>query len=205
MAFDLAQILTITSMTALSYASTNVDNLLLGVVLLGANRDQQGPIKLGMVSAAVAVMLLCAIGLVVRHTVDAGLVGYLGLLPIALGLRHLWLGFVGGNATYGETTSFAGRGAVAIWLGTAALMMANSGDTVALFLPLLADTRPAVFPLVALAYLGTAIAWALLAWALASRPWVARTMDRYGARLLPWVMIGVGLYILANTATDNLA
>jgi len=205
MDFDIAQVVTIIGMTALSYVSTNLDNLLLGVILLGANPGRQWPIKLGMVTSAAAVLLLCALGLVVRHTVDAGLVGYLGLLPIALGLHHLLKRSSISEENTAATRAFGNRDAMAVWVGSTALMVANSGDTIALFLPLLADTRPAVFPLVGVAYLVTALVWVLLAWALASRPWIAKTMDRHGSAVLPWVMIGVGIYILANTATDNLA
>ena len=204
MVLDPVQAMTIGAMTAASYASTNVDNLLLAVLLLGANRDQQWAIKLGVVTAALAVMLLCAAGLVVRNTVDAGLVGYLGLLPIALGLRHLLSGGSGGQGEALDQSRLTAPNARTAWLSTTALMLANSGDTIALFLPLLAETRAAVLPLVAGSYLVTAALWALLAWGLASRPWVARSLDRHGNRLLPWIMIGVGIYILANTATDSL-
>ena len=205
MAFDPVQALTIAFMTAASYASTNVDNLLLAVLLLGANREQQWAIKLGVVTAAIAVMLLCAIGLVIRHTVDAGLGGYLGLVPIALGLRHLFVNSTNATPGASDQSRLSAPDARTAWLSATVLMIANSGDTIALFLPLLAESRAAVLPLVAGSYVVTAIAWALLAWGLASRPWIARAMDRYGARLLPWVMIGVGIYILVNTASDNLA
>ncbi len=205
MAFDLMQTATIALMTAVSYASTNVDNLLLAVLLLGANRDQQWAVKLGVVTAAVAVMLVCAAGLVVRYTLDAGLVGYLGLLPIVLAVRHL----LSGSGELPEESTGASRLAApdarSAWLTTTALMVANSGDTIALFLPLLAETKAAVLPLVAGSYVITAVLWAMLAWGLASRPWVARAMDRYGNKLLPWIMIGVGIYILTNTATDSMA
>ena len=204
MIFDPVQAATIGVMTAVSYASTNVDNLLLAVLLLGANRNQQWAIKLGVFTAAVAVMLLCAAGLMVRYTVDAGVVGYLGLLPIALGLRHLLASGRGGQGEPHNQSRLTAPDARSAWLSATALMVANSGDTIALFLPLLAETRTAVLPLVALSYLVTAVLWALLAWGLASRPWIARSLDRHGNRLLPWIMIGVGIYILSNTATDSL-
>ena len=205
MVLDPAQALIIAAMTALSYASTNVDNLLLAVLLLGANRQQQWAIKLGVVTAAVLVLLLCAIGLVVQHTLDAGLVGYLGLVPIALGIRHLLSNRARAPGTAHEHSHLSAPDARTAWLSATALMIANSGDTVALFLPLLAETRAETLPAIAGSYVVTAVVWALLAWGLASRPWIARSMDRYGDRLLPWIMIGVGVYILLNTATDNLA
>jgi cadmium resistance protein CadD (predicted permease) len=204
MALDPAQAATIVTVTVISYASTNLDNLLLAVLLMGANRDHRGAIQLGVVSAAVVVMLLCALGLVIRHTVDAGLVGYLGLVPVALGIRYLLASRDTGQGQPFQPGS-AAPDARAAWLTTTTVMAANSGDTIALFLPLLADTSPDVFPLVAISYVITALVWALLAWGLASRPWIARNMEKHGAKFLPWIMIGVGIYILANTATDSIA
>ena len=167
MDIDLLQTATIALVTVVSYASTNVDNLLLAVLLLGANPGQQWAVKLGVVSAAVVVMLLCAVGLLLRYTLDAGMVGYLGLLPIALGLHHLLRGAGEGGAAAAGESPLAAPDARSAWLSTTALMVANSGDTIALFLPLLAEARAAVLPLVAGSYVVTAALWALLAWGLA--------------------------------------
>lgn len=32
--------------------------------------------------------------------------------------------------------------------------------------------------------------------------WLSERVERVGPRLVPWVMIGVGLYVLTNSTTD---
>ena len=88
---------------------------------------------------------------------------------------------------------------------TATLLFANSGDTLAILLPLLVESNRASAVVIAISFLGCAVLWALLARALANQPALVRRLQRGGERLMPWVMIAVGIYILLNTATDSIA
>lgn len=203
MALPLYEILTIAAATAVSYAATNLDNLMVAVLLLGGNRSQPIAVVAGVITAGIIVLTVCALGVFLRTMVDDRLIGYLGLLPIALGFRELLRRK--SAAAEPAVASPAGEGAISVWLGATALLLANSADTIAVFLPLLAESKADVLPLAAVSFVGTAAVWGMLAWALASRPWLAEGLERHGSRLLPWVMIGIGVYILLDTATDSLS
>ena len=67
-----------------------------------------------------------------------------------------------------------GGGAVSIWLGTSTLLFANSGDTLAILLPLLMESsRPAAL-VVAVTFLVCALLWAILARVLSRQPVLVR-------------------------------
>jgi cadmium resistance protein CadD (predicted permease) len=90
MPIELTNIAAIGLMTVVSFVFTNLDNLILGVVSLGARPEKPLPVQWGMVSAAVLVLLVLLLALAIGQNIDAGLLGYLGLAPIGIGLYSLF-------------------------------------------------------------------------------------------------------------------
>ena len=45
--------------------------------------------------------------------------------------------------------------------------------------------------------------WKEMAWRVADQPQLAHRIETFGERLVPWIMIQVGIYILLDTATDT--
>lgn len=201
----LPDLVAIALVTGVSFVFTNLDNLILAVITLGAGQDRTWPVFAAMISASLMVLVVSGIAVAIGSAVDAGLLGYLGIAPIGIGLYTLF--YAGRNPPIpAEEASAVGQGnAVAIWLGTAVLLFANSGDTLAILLPLLVESNRASAVVVALSFLGCSVLWALLARALASQPLLVGRLQRGGERFMPWVMIVVGIYILLNTGTDSIA
>ncbi len=197
-------ILAICLLTIVSFVFTNLDNLILGVISLGSRPEKPLPIQLGMVTAALLVLLVSAIALAVGRTIDAGLLGYLGLAPIGIGLYTLFYAGRLQPVTGDEARPMKSHSSVGIWLGTSTLLFANSGDTLAILLPLLVESNAGSALAVALTFMGCAVSWAVLARALARQPLLVRKLQDRGERFVPWIMIAVGAYILLDTGTDSL-
>ena len=180
---------------AVTLTLTNLDNLAI-LVTLGLTSGRRAALSGFLVAQAVVLgaALLLAEG--VEASV-AGWAGYLGLVPLALGLWGVRAQWVAGQPDAGpqvvKTTAFA---ALLLFLGL-------STDSLAALAPLFADTQPRLRLFV---LLGAALAVAVLGLAgvLMSRGarkegvWLAR-IERLG----PYAMIAVGLYVLANTGTDT--
>ena len=205
MELDTTSLLTIAGLVGSSFIATNLDNLLLLVVLQGANRRRRTLVLVGYLTSAVLVVLVSAIGVMIGEILDAGLVGYLGLVPLLLGCRMLYLAWMSEHDTQEEVETMSSETAAGLWLGTTGLMMGNSGDSIAVLLPLLADTNKAGEWLIVVIYLAVALLWAALAGLISGQRHLALRLELGGEKIVPWIMIGVGLYILLDTATDNLA
>jgi cadmium resistance protein CadD (predicted permease) len=199
-----AELLTVSSLTLGSFVATNLDNLLILVMLQGST-GRSGPLLAGFLAAHIVVMLVSMLGLVVGAWLDAGLVGYLGVFPLVLGLTGLWRQFGKADGAEDVPDHLAGRSGWQLFAGTCLLMLGNSGDSLALLLPLLADTQAALLPPMLLLWLLAALGWACLVRAIGANRQLARTLEQQGQRVLPWVMIIVGIYILLDTATDTLS
>ena len=83
-------------------------------------------------------------------------------------------------------------------------MSSNSGDSVAIFFPLLAESGRDALLWIVSAFLLCALLWSALAWRIADQPRIARRIEQVGEKLVPWIMIGMGVYILLDTGTDTL-
>lgn len=174
--------------------STNLDNLavLLGLLLV---MDKTRAIA----GFACAQILMLVLSMVVAIGVNRNgvpfWIGYLGVVPLVLGLRGIWQQFSGTGASEMGTKSAV--------TSVVTLFLSLSIDSFAVMTPLLADSTLG-FRWAALIGAGLAATGLVLlaSWgaphAQSLGPRVAR-MDR----IAPYIMVCVGLYILINSPTDG--
>ncbi len=179
----------------IAMVSTNLDNLavLLGLMLV---MDHKRAVAGFAMAQAIVLSLVFAVAIGVSQSGLPGWIGYLGLIPLALGLRGIWQQFSGA-----ERQADGPKGAVT---SVVTLFLSLSVDSFAVMTPLLADSAP-VFRLVAL--IGAICAAVLLASVAAWGAPYAQNLGPRVARLdriAPYIMVCVGLYILLNSPTDVL-
>lgn len=187
------------AVSAVAYVSTNIDNLLMLSALLAMSAARPLPVVAGFLLATLMVILAALLIARLGDLVDTRYVGLLGLIPIALGLRGL-LALLRKNAG----TAAPQDTSPGMWR-TAALILPMSGDSVAVYVPLLADTRPGLDAVTSVTLLVSAVVLAGAARVLLSHPALGSRVGWLGARLMPWLMIGVGIYVLADTPSDVFA
>ena len=181
-----------------AFASTNTDNLLLIAVLLGRKAQRPSAVLIGYVGAVVTI---AALGLAAARLADAvpsGVLGYLGIVPLSMGLVRLQRSLRGGGSSSEGSARPTGVGALAV----AAVMLSNGSDTLAVLLPLFAETpEPLTYVLAATVVVATFIWFALARW-VAGHAWVAARLESVERWLVPLVLIGLGVYIMMDTGTD---
>jgi cadmium resistance protein CadD (predicted permease) len=187
-----------------SFVATNLDNLVLLVVMLGANEQSRAAVILGFLASAICVLCLSAIGAVIGANLDPGLIGYMGLAPLLMGVYLLYKIFRGDKPGHASKDDSSPGGQASGLLGSFLLMSSNSGDSVAIFFPLLAESGRDALLWIVSAFLLCALLWSALAWRIADQPRIARRIEQVGEKLVPWIMIGMGVYILLDTGTDTL-
>lgn len=189
--------LTIAGSAFAAQVLTSLDNMALLAVLVVANG------RMRVISGYLlsqAVVLLAALGFGGgADLLSQGRIGWLGLVPLLLGLRGVWLQYCA--AGVGETRQSAVERHV---LGYAVVFLAMSFDSFSVIAPLLADSRSAYRTWI-LAGAGLAVAGVAAGAGMMSRTrgassgWLMR-LERLG----PVVMMLAGLYVLWNSATDQI-
>ena len=189
--------MTILILVASSFFATNVDNLLLLVGWMLGGRTSMGRLAAAYAITVIAVLLASlALGLS-ANLIPIDYVGYLGLVPILLGvkmfadqLRH---------RSHGPSNATMQNFSVA---AVATTLFANSVDTMLVFAPLLADSDAGTDRVIVAVYLVMALIWFLAARFFSQHAGRPRRVSTAAQWLTPLIMIAVGLYILDNTLTD---
>ena len=191
---DLQVLITALVLVPVAYAATNIDNLLI-MASLGAGRASRRNLITGFVVASLAVLAVASSAMFIDRIVPPEVLGYLGFVPISIGVYLLLF-----TGNVGLTT--AGRGTA--WPAISGLLLANSGDTIFAVGPLFAESGRDARLGLAVGFALVATVWLLLILTLSERVARSAVLARLGHRIAPWMMILVGLYILSDSATDVL-
>jgi cadmium resistance protein CadD (predicted permease) len=75
--------------------------------------------------------------------------------------------------------------------------VANGGDNLGVYIPLFSSTPHAV-PVYAVVFAVMTGVWCALGFYLVNNAWIGKHVRRYGRIALPFVLIGLGLWILSH-------
>ena len=176
------------------FVATNVDDLFLLLAWFAEQRQSTRQIAAGQFVGQGLILGLSILGALAVLTVAAPWVRLAGLLPLAFGVRRL-AALIRGGATPPEARRAATARGVA---GVALLTLTTGGDNLGAYAPVFAThSRGDAADLVAVALVMTGL-WCLLGHALVQHPRRAAFVLRYGAVLLPLVLIAIGISILAS-------
>jgi cadmium resistance protein CadD (predicted permease) len=189
---DWADVATTVLLVSVTYAATNVDNLLI-MATLAAGMASRSAVIVGFVVASIAVLLIASLATFIEDLLPAAVLGYLGFVPISIGVYLL---FDSGS----PDDDAAGRATT--WPAITGLLFANSGDTIFALGPLFAESEDSARIGLAAGFVVIAMVWLVLILNVSSRVAASARLSRLGHWLAPWMMILIGLYILTDTGTD---
>ncbi|PSB17628.1 transporter [Phormidesmis priestleyi ULC007] len=141
-------------------------------------------------------------------------IGLLGLLPIAIGLYHL-IHREADDQVQTISNDFKEskiKLPILSALGllapqtyqVAAVTIANGGDNIGIYVPLFATSNAASLGVILSIFFVMVGVWCYVAYQLARHPIVARVLTRYGSAIVPFVLIGLGIFILVDSGTYKL-
>lgn len=191
----------IVPVAAAAFVATNLDNFFLFLSFLTMPSVRIKSVFLGFITGMLILIGISATATLLPALIPVKYLGLLGIIPITVGIRQLIAtsrGLDPSGQISAPTVSSSAFSAVVL------TQISNGSDTIITLVPLIADSMPGAVVLI----LATFVAMSLLLWRTARRvhlqPAVAALTKRYGHFLAPVILILVGSYILANTATDLL-
>ncbi|HYW19138.1 MAG TPA: cadmium resistance transporter [Nodularia sp. (in: cyanobacteria)] len=150
-------------------------------------------------------------GLIIPHT----WIGLLGFLPIAIGINHLLRKEDGEEATQAVSINLnhtKPQRNKSLWATirdpqtyrVSAVTIANGGNNIGIYVPLFASsTLPRLGIILLVCYLTVGL-WCFLSYNLTRNPLIAIVLARYGQKVFPFVLIGLGLSILMDSESYRL-
>jgi cadmium resistance protein CadD (predicted permease) len=124
----------------------------------------------------------------------SGYVGYLGLLPILIGIRRFAAAMREREADLDLQPKFEAHGRAI--LSVVSVTVANGGDNVGTYAPLLARQDSGTILLTCAVFAIMTGVWCVSGKWLVSHPLLGRHIRQWGHRVVPFVLVGIGGYIL---------
>lgn len=142
-------------------------------------------------------------------------IGLLGLLPIVIGIKQLVSQEKETAQVQGVTNvkdSESNNPIVAFLFSilnpqtykVAAVTVANGGDNISIYIPLFAGSKLASLGVILGVFFVMVGVWCAIAYLLMRQPTIAYVLSRYGDRVVPFVLIGLGLSIMYERGTFGL-
>lgn len=181
-----------------SFVGTNLDDMLILLIFYSNHQFQTSHVVLGQyigMSALIAVALVASlVSLVIPHN----LLGFVGLLPIAIGIKEL----IELRKKEDEAAGASEKISKSRWISylpflTVSAITFSGGEEIGVYTSVFATNSEAgeIITVVAVVMALTGV-WCAVAYHLLSRPIVAKRIQRLARVGLPIVLIGLGMYIL---------
>ncbi|TQM83190.1 cadmium resistance protein CadD (predicted permease) [Saccharothrix saharensis] len=165
------------------FAVTNVDDIVL-LALFFARGVPPWRVVLGQYLGFAGILAVAVAAALGATLLPPSVLPWLGLLPLALGVKAAWQAWRGG-----DDPSPVATGA----LGVAAVTFANGGDNIGVYVPVFATTGITGYVIV---FLVLVAVWCGAGRYFATRPAIAHALTRWGHVVLPVVLILIGVLIL---------
>jgi cadmium resistance protein CadD (predicted permease) len=170
-----------------TFAATNIDDAFL-LTLFFARRIPTRRIVAGQYVGFSAIIGLSLIGVWCALAIPPRWIHFLGVLPIALGIRRLLqAGRTDGSQPRVNTESIA---------SIALLTLSNGADNISVYMPFFVMARANLW-LILIVYATLVAVWCFVAGWLGNHSVILRSVERWGHWVVPMVFVGIGAYVLA--------
>ena len=199
-----------------AFVATNLDDLVILMLFFAQTNAAFRPkqIVAGQYLGFGALILASLPGFFGGLMVPKTWIGVLGLMPITIGLYQLTHPEAEDHVqTISNDFSqpkiklpiLAALGLLAPQTyQVAAVTIANGGDNIGIYVPLFATSNAASLGVILSVFFGMVGVWCYVSYQLARHPIVARGLTRYGSAIVPFVLIGSGIFILIDSGTYKL-
>ncbi|MEV5125128.1 cadmium resistance transporter [Streptomyces decoyicus] len=182
------------------FAVTNVDDILILALFFAQGAGHRGStrrIVLGQYLGFAAILTVAVAAAFGATFLPESAIPYLGLLPLALGVKAAWQAWKGPRGGTDEEEAQAKEGGPGP-LEVAVVTFANGGDNIGVYVPVFATAGVGGISVYAVVFLVLVAVWCFAGRYFATRPVIAKALARWGHILLPLVLIAIGLLILVE-------
>ena len=182
-------------LAAVSFAATNIDDMLLNMVFFAACADnsQRRSVLIGKFFATAVMVVVAAIGGIGMQTFAHRYVWLLGLVPLFLGVKELVYGFR--NDEEKEATALSPQN---IAFSTLRITLASGADNIGIYVPLFASVQAVQMAVCTAVFFALTGVWCIVADRLTQFSTLQSAIEKYRKIIVPAVYICLGMYIIMS-------
>ena len=210
-------IISLIGIGAAAFVATNIDDIVLLMVFFSNSAFHARNIVIGQYIGIGSLIAFSALGSLLALVVPSYIIGLMGLVPIAIGIKELFerrnknkVKEKEGEEDEAEEISKLKllqrnkkRGRYYhhyfSFLSVPAVTISNGGDNIGIYTPLFANYNSSfeVITLISVFMVMTGV-WCVIGHYLVRHPLLEKRMRRSGRVVLPFVLIGLGIYIMTE-------
>lgn len=181
-----------------AFVASNIDDTFILIILFSTASFQSRHVIIGQFLGIAVLIIVSALGSLIALVVPPFVIGLMGLIPIGIGIKRL-VELRHGDEINQETVQINKKSHLS-FLTVAGITVSNGGDDIGVFTPLFAKYNDAgeVTVLVTILMAMTFV-WCIVTYYFVNHPIVASRIEHLGNILTPFVLIGLGVYILADS------
>jgi cadmium resistance transport/sequestration family protein len=194
-----------------AFSATNFDDIVILLLFFSQINAYFRPrhIVVGQYLGFTILIILSLPGFFGRLIIPQNWIGLLGLLPIAIGINSLVnqeedsSKEVIAETTQPEASSISSFFSPQTY-SVAAVTIANGSDNVSVYVPLFASSNLGSFLVIISLFLILLGVWCYGAYKLSHQKTIADILTRYGNNLIPFVLMGLGAFIVLKSEALSL-
>ena len=182
-----------------AFVATNIDDLLILIAFFANRRFPLPQIVLGQYAGMGVLLAISIVGSLIALIVPNNLIGLIGIFPIAVGIKELLELLKNGDNEESSKQLSPNRLTEYLPFLTVAVVTFSGGEEIGIYMSVFATYHEVseiiIIVLVVMVLTGL---WCAIAYHLVNHPLIASRVKRIGTIALPFVLIGLGIYILAE-------
>lgn len=193
-----------------SFAATNLDDIVILTLLFSqvGTGFRRRHIVTGQYLGFTALVVASLPAFFGSLIIPASWMGLAGLVPVAIGFNRLLNPEEeeSDDSSEIEPSNFSTFGSFVSpqTLGVAAVTVANGGDNVGIYMPLFASSHWESLLVILSVFFVLVGVWCYSAYRLTRASAIAEVLARYGNSLVPFILIGLGVFIFWNSLHASL-
>ncbi len=198
-----------------AFTLTDIDDLLLLIFFSQTKKSfTKREVLLGQYLGFLFLLLLTILGYLGTLVIPLAWIGLLGLVPFFRGLNELYKRFFNMKETPSDQKDSSSSSLFSSRLDRifarlfnprvstiAVLTIGNGSDNLSVYIPLFAHSTPIQVGIYLILFLLLIGVWCILGYTISHLPGIAQVLERIGSFILPFLMIGLGLFILWKNGT----
>ena len=183
-----------------AFAATNIDDIFVLMIFFSSLSYPIRHIILGQYLGIGSLIGISIVGSFISLIVPTYVIGLMGIAPIAIGVKHLIENRRKDNTSSKYVVEDKKNMAYLSFLSVAAVTFSNGGDNIGVYVPLFSKYN-AIGEITVLTsvFLAMTAVWCTSAYYFVNHPIIASRIRRVGNIVLPFVLIGLGIYIIMDS------
>ena len=191
------------------FAATNIDDILILMLLftIEDNKAKPASIVLGQYFGFSVLVIASLIGYFSGALISPQIIGLLGLAPIIIGISKFKSGrkrIIDDDEIKLTKYLSAKNKAKPMLISTMLITIANGGDNIGIYIPLFSRLNAFQLAITLLVFMILVAIWCIIGYRLIKQKHIGIVLTRYGNKIVPLVLVGLGIMILIQSESYKL-